>query len=744
MLIEIKLSIFHLSCFVFFEECMKKSLTNLQEEKTNDSITYQDELLYNSIFELPQLENQSKDKFAEWLCVKSVQITDAKYCFIYLFNSSSRTFELFRNFSEEKKFDFNIPLPNTLNQYLLKRADQENCDPVIINDLQLLLEQEEIVLVEDVLFNNLLFIKFNKGKEGFGYLVLSGKENDFNEYDVKRIRVLLNNVWNLYSNKLTLDMVKEVHEREKLTLDAIPDMIFLVDIDGNYLDYFSSGSEITTSPTDHIIGSSINDIFETTLANRFIENIRLTIESKANYEFEYSIDAGNQKKYYEARFIPYHNHTVFILSRDISKRKTTEIALLESENKYKSIVEVTSEWIWEIDIEKKYVYVSQKVEDILGYDPSELIGKKPSEIIYKGRNNDSESLAEIMNFRKPIIGFEHRYYNKTGQIVYIETNAIPIFDNSNHFVGYRGADKDITIKKAFEQQLIQSEESYRTLTEQLPVGIYKTDLMGKIIYANETICKMLGYSGVEELKSVNAEDTFVNPAIRVDFIEQLNKSRKSLSYESQLLTKDGNIIWVRDTCNGVKNEYGELIYVQGILEDITNEKKAKEELMFSENKYRSIFDAAPDATLLVDQENSRIIDANTTACKLYLYSLNEFMKMRLIDFSADSDSFGVSLKSGLWLVPIKFHKKKNGDIFPVEISSSYHIQRGRKIATVMIRDISQRIATEQALFESEERFRSAFEKASIGMAILSLKGYFITVKQSFICYARIYRRRAKG
>lgn len=692
-------------------------------------ISKKDELLYDLILELSLLKDMSKKQFSEWLCSRAVLIAGAKYCIIYLFDRLKSSFEIFKQYSQDGHFDCSIVLPNQLVQYLEEQSANEDNRCIIINDIPKLARDKGLSLDDNFSCKNILFIRFNRADAANGYIVLTSPNYEFDQYDLKRIRLLLVTVWNLYSNKLTMDLVKEVNEMQKITLSAIPDMLFIINAQGEYLDVFASNQGDLLGSPNSLIGTNVSDLFEATLAAKFIDNIKLVVSEQVNREIEYSVEVNGQQKYYEARLIPYQNETVFVLARDISSRKNAEIALLEVEKKYKSIIDVSSEWIWEINIEKKYVYVSPKVYDILGYMPEELIGKKTSEILYKGKISELESFNDLMNFRKAIIGFEHRYYHKSGRIVYIDTNAIPVYDHFNHFIGYRGADKDISGRKLIEEKLIESEEKYRTLTEYLPVGIYKTDLSGKIIYANQTICKMLGYANSDELKKVNAEDTFLNPATRVNFVEQLNKSNKPIVYESQLLTKHGNIIWVRETSSGMRNDVGEIVYVQGILEDITSEKKANEELMFSENKYRSIFDAAPDATLLVDQENGKIIDANATACRLYLYSLNELMKIHLNELDSGNIS-DIYLKAGLWQVPIKFHRKKNGDIFPVEISSSYHIQRGRKIATVMIRDISNRIATEQALFESEERFRGAFEKSSIGMAIISLNGNFITANNA--------------
>lgn len=149
---------------------------------------------------------------------------------------------------------------------------------------------------------------------------------------------------------------------------------------------------------------------------------------------------------------------------DITKRRRAEEALLEAEEKFRGLVESTSDIIWQVDENAVYTYVSPKVKDILGYEPEELVGNTPFDFVEE-QDEDKivDAFLEIANKKEPFYGLENWNVHKNGSRVLLETSGVPILDENGQLAGYRGIDRDITERKKLQLEL----EKYTKDLEQL-------------------------------------------------------------------------------------------------------------------------------------------------------------------------------------------------------------------------------------------------------------------------------------
>ncbi|MFQ5952407.1 MAG: ATP-binding protein [Candidatus Omnitrophota bacterium] len=133
-------------------------------------------------------------------------------------------------------------------------------------------------------------------------------------------------------------------------------------------------------------------------------------------------------------------------------REVAEKELLTSEQKFKDLTETTSDWIWEVNAEGVYTYVNPKVEDLLGYEVSEVMGKTPFDFMSEDEGKRiSRFFKERVLRKEPFFGLENECICKDGREVILETSGIPIFDEQGQVCGYRGIDRDITERKKIEQ-----------------------------------------------------------------------------------------------------------------------------------------------------------------------------------------------------------------------------------------------------------------------------------------------------
>ncbi|MHB1034115.1 MAG: PAS domain-containing protein [Pirellulales bacterium] len=182
-----------------------------------------------------------------------------------------------------------------------------------------------------------------------------------------------------------------------------------------------------------------------------------------------------------------------VLARYELYRERIEAALLRSEERFHSVVDSTHDWVWEIDENNVYTYSSAQVRQMLGYGPEDIVGKPclAAATPTHGQHLDP-AIASRLARRELVKRLEARLLHRDGRLIAVETTAIPLFDATGNFRGYRGIDHDVTERHRVEQALLSSEERIRFLLDESPDGIWETDLVqGKVQY-NGRMAEILG------------------------------------------------------------------------------------------------------------------------------------------------------------------------------------------------------------------------------------------------------------
>jgi len=136
------------------------------------------------------------------------------------------------------------------------------------------------------------------------------------------------------------------------------------------------------------------------------------------------------------------------------QRKQAEEALRESEARLGNLIETTNDWVWEVDTNGVYTYISPKIRDVLGYEPEEILGKSPFDLMLPEEASRVEEIfTSLIASQKPLINIENTNRHKQGHLVVLETNGVPFFDTSGNILGYRGIDRDISERKQAEEAL---------------------------------------------------------------------------------------------------------------------------------------------------------------------------------------------------------------------------------------------------------------------------------------------------
>jgi len=179
------------------------------------------------------------------------------------------------------------------------------------------------------------------------------------------------------------------------------------------------------------------------------------------------------------------------VEEDITQRKQVESALIESEQRFTQMAEMTGEWLWEQDAKGYYIYSSSAVNTILGISPEMILGKHYSELLTV---EDKSTLQVNSTLNKPFYALCNHYLHKNGQRVITESTGLPITNNEGQLIKWRGVDRDITAKKHYHDALIESEKRTRLIIESALNAIVIMDADGIVNDWNHHAETMFGWS----------------------------------------------------------------------------------------------------------------------------------------------------------------------------------------------------------------------------------------------------------
>lgn len=281
---------------------------------------------------------------------------------------------------------------------------------------------------------------------------------------------------------------------------------------------------------------------------------------------------GNKEEEYTDKDI--RNGTIVLETAwHLIQRKRAEEALKSSESDYKALYNYAHDAIVIFTPDEKIIEVNQRACEIYKMSREEFVGSSYEAFtkdVQRGKKKIQELIANGF-----LQNYETIHYRSDGSEIFLDTNA--------SVIKYKGVkaiisiNRDISKRKAAENAMKQSEEKYKSLAEQIPVGIYRTDLNGKILYCNPAFSHILGYNSPDEMILSPISDYYLDPEIRDDYFQSATHEDKFI-FEIQLKKQNGDIIWVLDTGRVSQNANGENIFIDGIIEDINDRRNTRIQL----------------------------------------------------------------------------------------------------------------------------------------------------------------------
>ena len=400
-------------------------------------------------------------------------------------------------------------------------------------------------------------------------------------------------------------------------------------------------------------------------------------------------------------------------------RRRTEDALRESEERFRGTFENAGVGIADCDLQGRFLRVNQKLCEIVGYTREELLQKTWQDITHPDDLAAGlEQFLPLPRGEQPGCSLEMRYVRKDGSLVWADVAVSLGRDAAGRPAYVIAILQNISERKRLEEELSQANarlelalRSSRTSTWEIdiPDGVFEN---GRVTYGGDW--ELLGY-GRPELPTeiATAMVVMVHPddrerlghAIRT----YLSGETREFEIEFRSRHKDGSDRWRLTRGMAVRDPAGRPIRLIGSSVDITDLKRAEEALRASEQRFRTFVDHATDAFFLQDDQLV-VVDVNRQACQSLGYTRDELVGMTPLDFDPDVtpamlEEFGRRLDTGEMLVFESRHRRNDGSVFPVEVRGRPFWEGGRRLTVALARDITEHKRAEEALRESERRFR---------------------------------------
>jgi PAS domain S-box-containing protein len=362
--------------------------------------------------------------------------------------------------------------------------------------------------------------------------------------------------------KMADAMVKETEELYKALVTTTVDAVTVTDLQGNVTEVSERTLELHGfKRREDLVGRSCFELIAPEEHGRAIANMKKTLKEGTVRNLEYTFLRKDGSRFYaemDAALVKdaEGNPRGFIATtRDITERKRAEKALRTSERRFRDIAENALEWIWEVDADGILTYSSPVVRKILGFSQNEVLGRPFYDLIpEEEREQTKEAAFRVFATRRPFRHIIKRNVHKDGSVVWLRSSGVPIIGDQGEFLGYRGADIDITERRLAERQLLHERQTLIQAFTAIETGVVVTDAQGCIVIFNPVAAQLTGFS---EEKAVGRTIEEVVRISRPDGSGDVEAVREMSATTAVLVNGEGRSPTVRMAAVNIPSESGE-------------------------------------------------------------------------------------------------------------------------------------------------------------------------------------------
>ncbi|HEX8492393.1 MAG TPA: PAS domain S-box protein [Pyrinomonadaceae bacterium] len=412
------------------------------------------------------------------------------------------------------------------------------------------------------------------------------------------------------------------------------------------------------------------------------------------------------------------------------------------ERHYREIVEQAADIIYTRDMEGRLTSINEAGARFFGRPVSELVGSSLSVLL--GEETAAADIAEMQHQPEADepLRTVHPVHDAQGELHHLEAMTTLVRDAEGRPTGVRGVVRDITELKLAEEALREGQRVLSTLMSNLPGMAYRchNDQDRTMEFVSEGCFELTGYSPADLVgndKLSYAELIHPDDQQMVwEAVQSALSEQKPFQLNYRIKTANVEERWVWEQGRGVFNSTNQLLFIEGFIADITERKRADEALRESERRHRQMFEQNQAIKLLIDPETGDIIDANQAACEFYGYSLDELKAKKIGEINTlPPGQIKSTLTEALTKRNEHFHfqhRLASGEIRDVEVYTGPIDYQGRRILFSIILDVTERRRAEEKLRASEEKYRTIFNNATMGIYQSLPDGRLLAVNSTLV------------
>jgi PAS domain S-box-containing protein len=391
---------------------------------------------------------------------------------------------------------------------------------------------------------------------------------------------------------------------------------------------------------------------------------------------------------------------------DITERKRVEEALREKTEELDRYFSTSLDLFCIADIDGNFHRLNPEWEKTLGYTLPELEGHRFLDFVHPDDLPATLAVISRLRGQEDVLNFTNRYRHKDGTYRWIEWRSRPLGDL------IVAAARDITHRKEIEDTLRENEEKYRTIFENIQDVYYRENFAGNLVMASPSIVPLFGYNSLDEILGRNlAHDLWMYPEQREDFLDVIKKNGHVKNYEIIILRKDGKPLTIATSSHFIYDQDGKIVGIEGILHDITAIREADQQIQL----LAGITEITP-ASIIVHDDQGRFLYANQRTFDLHGWPRDEFMEKNLHDLDVPVSEKLINQRieelrrNGEASFDVE-HFRKDGSRFPLHVIIKTIRWNNQDAILSVATDISDQKTSEEALRESEAKFRRIADNA---------------------------------
>jgi PAS domain S-box-containing protein len=358
-------------------------------------------------------------------------------------------------------------------------------------------------------------------------------------------------------------------------LEFSSDLVIVIDSDQRILQVNEQVPSLLETEKKALVGKSLHE-----LDYPLILVLRATWTARGPQEKGESVAdvdciIGSEQRHFRVKQVPTafedgSDGLTFIVE-DITSRKKYEEMLRISEARYRGLVQSSGEAIIGNDPDGNIVSWNPAAERLFGYREEEVRGKPMDIVVPAGSQESLSGILKRVHAGESIRRHEMKMMRKGGAVLDVLITSSPIIGEHGAVTGASSIARDITGEK-MEQYLREHEDQYRTLVEDLNVGIYRStgDPSGRFVWGNTALLNILGYTTMSDLQDVPVIDIFSDPAGRLELLDELQKKHFVKNRVLHLRRPDGTPISVSVTALAEFDDKRNVVFINGIVQDITH------------------------------------------------------------------------------------------------------------------------------------------------------------------------------